>query len=158
MQTLSEAVAALKARRDQEEATRRAEIDRAAANKLQREMDFAAAFAAHLQAREGVDLTSPDAEARVEAEEFGNPPHYEVSVCLRGGRVEPHGSALLTTRALTDYAWENRGWLAHFNGQFTDSGTFLGACLAVYQNAPVEQDAELDAEADAVGASATVDV
>jgi hypothetical protein len=150
MQTLSEAVAALKAQRDQEEQARQAAFDHAVENKRERERNFAAAFAAHLQTREGVDLISPDAEARVEAEEFGSAPypHYEVSVCLRGGRVEPNGSEFLTTRTLTVDTWESRGWRAHYGqNAWTDSGTFLGACLAVYQNAPVEQDAEPDAPA-----------
>lgn len=148
MQTLSEAVAALQAQRDQEEQARQAELDLKAEAKREREVDFAATFAAFMEGREGVDLTSPDAEARVEAEEFGSAPapHYEISVCLRGGWVEPHGAAFLTTRTLLGGEWESRGWRAHYGKHaWTDCADFLRACLAVYENAPVEQDAEANA-------------
>lgn len=155
MRTLNEAVAALQALRDQEEQDRRDLEAQREENKRQREVNFAAAFAAYLQAREGVDLTSPDAEALVEAEEFGSAPlpHYEVSVRLCGGWVEPLGAAFLTTQTMTGPGsyWESRGWRAHYGQNcWTDSATFLGACLAVYENAQAlaAQDA-LAAEADA---------
>lgn len=147
MQSLSEAVAALAAQRERDEQAQQAELDRLTNAKHQREAYFAAAFAAHLQTREDVDLTSPAAEARVVVTELGNAnvPHYEVSVCLRGGRVEPRGSAFLTQTTLPGTEWESRGWRACFGQNcWTDSATFMDACLAVYQNAPVAQDAEAD--------------
>ena len=140
MKSLSEAVAALKAQRDQEEQARRLAEAAAAAAKVQSAAQVAATVAAYLAEREGIDLTNnSDVAVLVELNGTG---HYSLEVAIPGGHVNCPSWTRIDDPYNFDpaaalQAWEKGGWNSHASGEqgFYSCSTFLSACLDTMRRA-----------------------
>jgi hypothetical protein len=152
MQSLSQAVAALQAQRDQEAAAAQAARDQAEQAKLARETTITERIAAYLEQREGVDLTSPTAEARVVGVDEASEGNYGFRVNLPHGYINPLGGWLQPER-IAEGNWDRDGWRAHWrqgqNVYTVNCSTFLRAALEVYQatgTGPFAQPADAGAD------------